>query len=865
MTGFGGFPDNFTEYYARPTALNASAHSNSWGCSRPDQSYQAPLSVCTTYDANTASTDRYTHGEQSMLVLFAAGNDGAQSLTGNVVSPSINKNGLSVGASSNSHNSWLEAEPTLGLESFGDVYNAGVLARFSSTGPSPDGRFKPELVAPGDKVISASSSSASSSTPHSPSCSVKSLSGTSMATPVVAGTALLVHQYCTDGFYPSGSAAVADAFTPSAPLVKALLIASGQPVTKRRVFRQSYPLAQPVQAGPALALYTDSLNRTGFALALGIDHVLSIDAYPDAVLFRFVPSPGTVEVRVSAWLDDNTEEVDLFVSTMDNVDDVDFQQSAQSIAGVGEAVTVTGSPAVVYVYMLSFTGSLQNVLVTGLEFTAADLVAPYRRVATCATTIKDDYSVAYVPYPAYFQHAQYIFVCPDNCTDGSTVFGTARYLVGSSVCAAAQHYGMIAQGEGEQAVKVFVQLPVQFISFRSSVLNGINSTAVPTSPLVEAEYTFVMRTAHKDNDYVMPSAPASALSKWNPNFATGYGRIQLDTVLPLANTASNVTLVIHSSTANEFDSPEPTPLTASADTSGFCVLVNSSDADRGPLRIALTWFDPEGASLVNDLDLTVQPPQGGTMHGNGEMTRDSVNNVERVVVEAPQRGVYCAHVTASRIASGSPQRYALVSAGPVMRCTLASAAQAAYPHVAGNWSMGTASTCASGSGSQASGVLLQVWQNERCLKVSIGGAANISGVWHANTSFTLWDDAYEYAGTYVAANATSVASLAVTRRGGSSGFAGCSFGASLDAAFNRIGETGAALGPPAVVDVVDVPTTTPTAPTDDDDDDKLSRSVLGLIVTVSIVTVFVLIMATYCVFCKGTKPSSTTNGAKTSV
>lgn len=44
-----------------------------------------------------------------------------------------------------------------------------------------------------------------------------------MATPVVAGSAALLRQYITDGFWPSGAANPADAFVPSAALLRALL------------------------------------------------------------------------------------------------------------------------------------------------------------------------------------------------------------------------------------------------------------------------------------------------------------------------------------------------------------------------------------------------------------------------------------------------------------------------------------------------------------------------------------------------------------------------------------------------------------------------------------------------------------------
>lgn len=55
-------------------------------------------------------------------------------------------------------------------------------------------------------------------------CSVAFEMGTSMATPLAAGSAALVRQYFTDGFYPSGSKTSADAFLPSAPLLKAVMM-----------------------------------------------------------------------------------------------------------------------------------------------------------------------------------------------------------------------------------------------------------------------------------------------------------------------------------------------------------------------------------------------------------------------------------------------------------------------------------------------------------------------------------------------------------------------------------------------------------------------------------------------------------------
>lgn len=54
--------------------------------------------------------------------------------------------------------------------------------------------------------------------------------GTSMATPVTAGNAALVRQYFIDGYYPSGRATAGAGFSPSAALLKAVLVNSASPV-----------------------------------------------------------------------------------------------------------------------------------------------------------------------------------------------------------------------------------------------------------------------------------------------------------------------------------------------------------------------------------------------------------------------------------------------------------------------------------------------------------------------------------------------------------------------------------------------------------------------------------------------------------
>lgn len=49
-----------------------------------------------------------------------------------------------------------------------------------------------------------------------------------MSTPVVAGAVALLRQYFMQGFYPTGAAVAGSAYTPSGPLLKAVLL--GKPL-----------------------------------------------------------------------------------------------------------------------------------------------------------------------------------------------------------------------------------------------------------------------------------------------------------------------------------------------------------------------------------------------------------------------------------------------------------------------------------------------------------------------------------------------------------------------------------------------------------------------------------------------------------
>lgn len=169
--------------------LEPRTHSNSWGSTDP------------IYSVESAQTDEFMWTHPDFLILFAAGNQGPGPAS--IGYPATAKNVVTVGATENG---------------MADPDN---MAYFSSHGPSPlpEGRLKPTVSAPGDRIASAL---------RGDPCGVVEKSGTSMATPTVHGIALLMRQYLWDGYHPTGQPNPGDSRHPSAALLKALLMNSGR-------------------------------------------------------------------------------------------------------------------------------------------------------------------------------------------------------------------------------------------------------------------------------------------------------------------------------------------------------------------------------------------------------------------------------------------------------------------------------------------------------------------------------------------------------------------------------------------------------------------------------------------------------------
>ncbi|KAK2748522.1 hypothetical protein FQN57_000655 [Myotisia sp. PD_48] len=219
--GLGGIPADLRDLFIQPYKDDgAKVHTNSWGSSAWDDS-QLP------YDTSSEEIDRFVWEHPDMLILYAAGNDGVDKNRDGVIDPkqigsqAASKNCVTVGASENNRpdvNVTYDSRwPTVPIKGDRMADNPAGMAAFSSRGPTAEGRIKPDVVAPGTAILSTRSRNlVRAPTGHGVSSdpSWYFSAGTSMATPLVAGSVVVLRE----SLVKNGKK------NPTAALLKAMLI-----------------------------------------------------------------------------------------------------------------------------------------------------------------------------------------------------------------------------------------------------------------------------------------------------------------------------------------------------------------------------------------------------------------------------------------------------------------------------------------------------------------------------------------------------------------------------------------------------------------------------------------------------------------
>lgn len=195
-----GIPSDLSDLFQPAYNAGARIHTNSWGTSGAGN-----------YNSESLAVDRFMWSNKDFLILFAAGNTGYDKDLDGIVdlycidSPATAKNCLSVGASESyrvgsdegyAASTWGKfrtyADPVCSDLTSDKPYG---IASFSSRGPTIDGRYKPEVVAPGTNILSTRSSQQKGNGWGEFNEYYFWEGGTSMATPFTAGTALLMREY----------------------------------------------------------------------------------------------------------------------------------------------------------------------------------------------------------------------------------------------------------------------------------------------------------------------------------------------------------------------------------------------------------------------------------------------------------------------------------------------------------------------------------------------------------------------------------------------------------------------------------------------------------------------------------------------
>lgn len=317
-----GIPTDLNILFDQARTAGASIHTNSWG---------APTKGA--YNSESEDVDEYVWDHKDFTILFASGNNGEDSNADGVVdrvaldSPGDAKNNIAVGATENDRMSG-GYNPGGPCSSWGDCWpddfpanpikddrlsdDPNGMAGFSSRGPTLDGRFKPDVAAPGTNIASTRSSMISGNGWGPINNYDMYMGGTSMSAPLAAGAGALVRQFYTD----------VEGINPSAALIKATLINGARDITPGQygtgVHREIPPASPPnnvegwsrvdvensiFPAAPKRIYYSDESSGLSTGGSKTYNYTVNSSAVPLKVTLVWSDYPGSA-VAVGGLVND---------------------------------------------------------------------------------------------------------------------------------------------------------------------------------------------------------------------------------------------------------------------------------------------------------------------------------------------------------------------------------------------------------------------------------------------------------------------------------------------------------------------------------------------------------------------------------
>jgi hypothetical protein len=325
---FSYIPDDYDLFFGPVYNEGARIHSNSWGTDEE------------VYDLESRMVDKFVFEHPDFFITWSAGNGGPTSGTPHTAgSPSNAKDVVSVG--------WVGSpSPTIPTDQ-NSVSGQG------STGPTPDGRMKPELVQLGEGMSTVSDGDPWSNAPKGD----ELIFGTSYGSPATAAMGAMIRQYYAEGYYPTGTAHLASSTVASAALVKALLMASGERATQG--FRDSRneqkwpnnsqgwgrPLLDSVLYFPGDVRKTVSIDNTKGLITGDVvtyNFTVNSNSVPLRVMLVWSDYPGTVGAATILVNDLNLEVTDPSANVYKgNVFSTPFATSESRSGGLFDALNPT--------------------------------------------------------------------------------------------------------------------------------------------------------------------------------------------------------------------------------------------------------------------------------------------------------------------------------------------------------------------------------------------------------------------------------------------------------------------------------------------------------------------------------------------